>query len=79
MGKATLTDRVVFANLDYIRITPWTSENSGPDGDTYDVTEVVADTTSVEQAENESNVLEHGHGKNSAYTKFLSVLKRSVI
>ncbi len=59
MGKATLTDRVVFANLHYIRITPWTSETSGPDGDTYDVTEVVADTTSVEQAENESNVLEH--------------------
>lgn len=59
MGKATLTDRVVFANLAYIRITPWTTENSGPDGDTYDVTEVVADTTSVEQAENESNALEH--------------------
>lgn len=59
MAKATLTDRVVFANLAYTRITPWTSETSGPDGDTYDVTEVVADTTSVEQAENEANTLEH--------------------
>lgn len=59
MAKATLNERTVFANLAYVRITPWTSEKSGPDGDTYDVTEVVADTTSVEQAENESNALDH--------------------
>lgn len=59
MSKATLNERTVFANLAYVRITPWTSEKSGPDGDTYDVTEVVADTTTVEQAENESNALDH--------------------
>lgn len=59
MAKATLNERTIFANLAYVRITPWTSEKSGPDGDTYDVTEVVADTTSVEQTENESNALDH--------------------
>lgn len=58
MAKASLNERVVYTNLEYIRVTPWTSETSGPDSDTYDLTEVVADTTSVEQAENESNVLE---------------------
>jgi hypothetical protein len=59
MGKATLGERRVFSNLKYVRATVWTSEISGPDGDTYDITEVVADTTTVEQAENESNALEH--------------------
>ena len=59
MGKATLSERRVFSNLAYVRATVWESETSGPTGDTYDITEVVADTTTVEQAENESNALEH--------------------
>lgn len=67
MAKATLAERTVFANLAYIRITPWTSEGSGPDGDTYDVTEVVGDTTTVEQAENDSNVLEHEFSSQPLY------------
>lgn len=67
MAKATLKERTVFANLAYIRITPWTSESSGPDGDTYDVTEVVGDTTTVEQAENDSNVLEHEFSSQPLY------------
>ena len=58
MVKATIGERRVFSNLKYVRATVWSSETSGPDGDTYDITEVVADTTTVEQAENESNVLE---------------------
>lgn len=58
MGKASLSDRRVFSNLKYVRATVWSSETSGPDGLTYDITEVVADTTTVEQAENESNALE---------------------
>ena len=41
MAKAALSERTVFANLAYIRITPWTSETSGPGEVTYDVTEVV--------------------------------------
>ena len=67
MAKAALTERTVFANLAYMRITPWTSESSGPDGDTYDVTEVVGDTTTVEQAENDSNVLEHEFSSQPLY------------
>jgi hypothetical protein len=58
MAKATLAERTVYTNLDYIRITPWSTEISGPDGATYDVTEVVGDTTTVEQAENDVNVIE---------------------
>ena len=58
MGKATIGERRVFSNLKYVRATVWSSETSGPNGDTYDITEVVADTTTVEQAENESNALE---------------------
>lgn len=59
MALVELKERTVFANLAYMRVTPWTTEVSGPGNDTYDVTEVVADTTSVEQAENEVNTLDH--------------------
>lgn len=58
MAKAPLAERTVYTNLAYLRITPWSTEVSGPDGSTYDVTEVVGDTTTVEQAENDVNVLE---------------------
>lgn len=67
MAKATLAERTVFANLAYIRITPWTSESSGPGEVTYDVTEVVGDTTTVEQAENDTNVLEHEFSSQPLY------------
>lgn len=59
MAKATLGERRVFSNLAYVRVTTWESEISGPTGTTYDITEVVADTTTVEQAENETNTLDH--------------------
>ena len=59
MAKASLGERRVFSNLAYVRATVWASEISGPTGETYDITEVVADTTTVEQAENEANTLEH--------------------
>ena len=67
MAKATLGERRVFSNLAYVRATPWTSETSGPKGDTYDITEVVADTTSIEQAENDSNVIEHEFSANPLF------------
>lgn len=67
MAKAALSERTVFANLAYIRITPWESENAGPGATTYDVTEVVGDTTTVEQAENDSNVLEHEFSSQPLY------------
>lgn len=64
---AELGSRIVFSNLAYVRITPWSTEISGPDGEVYDITEVVADTTSVEQAENDSNVLEHEFSANPLF------------
>jgi hypothetical protein len=67
MAKATLGERRVFSNLAYVRATVWTSEGSGPDGNTYDITEVVADTTTVEQAENESNALDHEFSSTPLY------------
>jgi hypothetical protein len=67
MAKATLGERRVFSNLAYVRATVWTSEGSGPNGDTYDITEVVADTTTVEQAENESNALDHEFSSTPLY------------
>lgn len=67
MAKAQLSERRVFSNLAYVRVTPWSSQVSGPDGDTYDITEVVADTTSVEQAENESNAIEHEFSNNPLF------------
>lgn len=67
MAFASLSDRVVFSNLAYVRVTPWSAETSGPDKDTFDITEVVADTTSVEQAENDSNVLEHEFSSNPLF------------
>lgn len=67
MAIAEMASRRVFSNLAYIRVTPWTDETSGPKGDTYDITEVVADTTSLEQAENDSNVLEHEFSANPLF------------
>lgn len=58
MAKVTLGARRVFANLKYLYFTPWTSETELGE-DIYDITEVVADTTSVEQAENDINSLDH--------------------
>jgi hypothetical protein len=73
MAKAELGTRTVFANLAYIRITPWEKTEEGgkvtlkPGAVTYDVTEVVADTTTVEQAENESNALDHEFSSTPLY------------
>lgn len=64
-ATATLGARRVFANLKHIYMTPWVSEEADGVvteslGDvTYDIVDVVADTTSVEQAENEINALDH--------------------
>ena len=63
----TLGTRRVFSNLEFIYVTPWTSEDSGPGDTTYDISDVVADTTSVEQADNESNVIEHEFSANPLF------------
>ena len=48
----------VFANLKYLYFTPWTDEVT-LGTTTYDLVNIVADTTNVEQAENEVNALDH--------------------
>lgn len=67
MAFASVSDRRVFSNLAYVRVTPWSSETSGPDKNTYDITEVVADTTSIEQADNDVNTIEHEFSSNPLY------------
>lgn len=50
--------RRVFANLKYLYFTPWTDE-SNVGKTTYDLVNIVGDTTSSEQDENEVNELPH--------------------
>ena len=58
--------RRVFANLKYLYFTPWKSESEA--GDTaYDLVNIVADTTNVEQAENDVNALEHEFSNEPLY------------
>ena len=66
--NANLSTRRVFSNLAYIRVTPWDSEDAGPNvANIYDITEVVADSTSIEQADNDSNVIEHEFSSNPLF------------
>lgn len=70
MAKVTLAERTVFSNAAYVRVTPWVK---GEDDkltvgkETYDITEVVADTISVEQAENDVNTIEHEFSSSPLY------------
>lgn len=59
MAKVTLdAGRRVFSNLRYIYFTPWTSE-SALGTTTYDLINIVGDTTSSEQDDNEINEIPH--------------------
>ncbi len=51
------TNRRVFANLKYIYFTPWTSE-SALGTTTYNLVNIVGDTTSVEQADNDVSTID---------------------
>ena len=58
--------RRVFANLKALIFTPWTAENTL--GDTsYDLVNIVGDTTSVEQADNNVNALDHEFSSEPLY------------
>ena len=57
MAEIKGTNRVVFSNMKSITITPWTDEST-KGSVTYDLTEVVGDTTSLEQAENDATTIE---------------------
>lgn len=65
---ATVIDagRRVFSNLKYIYFTPWDGE-SKPGTTTYDLVNIVGDTTSLEQADNEINALEHEFSNEPLY------------
>lgn len=58
--------RRVFANLKAVLFTPWTDESTLGE-DTYDLVNIVGDTTSVEQAENDVNALEHEFSNEPLY------------
>lgn len=58
--------RRVFANLKYLYVTPWIGEES-LGTKTYDIVDVVADTTSIEQAENDVNAIDHEFSSSPLY------------
>lgn len=58
--------RRVFANLKYLYFTPWTDEST-LGTTTYDLVNIVGDTTSVEQAENDVNELPHEFSSENLY------------
>lgn len=58
--------RRVFANLKAVLFTPWTDETTLGDT-TYDLVNIVGDTTSVEQADNDVNALEHEFSNEPLY------------
>lgn len=58
--------RRVFANLKALLFTPWTDESTLGET-TYDLVNIVGDTTSLEQAENEINALEHEFSSEPLY------------
>lgn len=59
-------ERRIFANLKYLYFTPWSNESSLGDK-TFDLVNIVGDTTSVEQAENEVNELPHEFSSEPLY------------
>lgn len=67
---ATVIDsgRRVFTNLKHIYFTPWESESVfGTSPIAYDLVNIVGDSTSVEQAENEINTIEHEFSNEPLY------------
>lgn len=54
MANISLTGRRVFSNLKSMEFTPWTNEST-LGTDVYNVTNIIGDTTSVEQDDPESN------------------------
>ena len=60
------TGRRVFANLKSIIFYPWTNEST-PSETGYDLVNIVADTTSVEQAENNINAIDHEFSNEPLY------------
>lgn len=68
MATPTVLDstRRVFANLKYLYFTPWTDEST-LGNTTYDIVNIVGDTTSVEQEDNEVNEIPHEFSSEPLY------------
>ena len=67
MAKTVLdSERRVFTNLKAILFTPWASESAVGET-TYDLVNIVGDTTSVEQADNNVNEIEHEFSSEPLY------------
>jgi hypothetical protein len=67
MAKITLdANRRVFANLKALIFTPWENETTLGSTD-YDIVNIVADTTSLEQADNEVNAIDHEFSNEPLY------------
>lgn len=67
MAKVTLdAQRRVFANLKALIFTPWETETTLGTTD-YDIVNIVADTTSMEQADNEVNAIDHEFSNEPLY------------
>lgn len=64
--KVIDTNRRVFANMKAMLFTPWVSDSELGEV-TYDLVNIVGDTTSLEQAENEVNALEHEFSNEPLY------------
>lgn len=58
--------RRVFANLKALIFTPWTDESTIGEA-SYDLVNIVGDTTSVEQADNNVNSIEHEFSNEPLY------------
>ena len=58
--------RRIFANLKSIIFTPWKNESQIGE-DSYDLVNIVGDTTSVEQADNNVNSIEHEFSNEPLY------------
>lgn len=58
--------RRVFSNLKYLYFTPWTDEST-LGATTYDLVNIVGDTTNVEQEDNEVNELPHEFSSENLY------------
>lgn len=58
--------RRVFSNLKYLYFTPWTDEST-LGTTTYDLVNIVGDTTNVEQEDNEVNELPHEFSSENLY------------
>lgn len=58
MAKVTLGARRVFSNLSAAYFTPWTDEKTLGE-DIYDLKDIIADTTSIEQADNDISTIDH--------------------